>query len=204
MLAFVKLRAAGGDQHLGNQIETETRRIIHQRAKEIDRRILKDETRRVRLALENGRRRTRRPKEIDIKYGDGGMLDVYFAMRYLQLLWDIPDAADDAAEFQTSAGNLRSTQNMLSVLLERSRSRPESEDYAAPLEELRTGYKFLSSLDHCLRLAVGRVTNLPIANLNALNLVAGRMGLVSGTELLARLTLHRISIRKAFDTILPP
>jgi glutamate-ammonia-ligase adenylyltransferase len=91
MLAFVKLRVVGGDIDLGQRVERETRLVIHQRAAAADQAELLNETMRVRKALEKQRLRSRRPNEIDIKYGSGGMLDVYFAMRYLQLRDNIPD-----------------------------------------------------------------------------------------------------------------
>ena len=55
MLAFVKLRAVGGDIELLKKVEFETRHVIHERAAAIDQEILRDETRRVRHALEKQR-----------------------------------------------------------------------------------------------------------------------------------------------------
>jgi glutamine synthetase adenylyltransferase len=72
-----------------------------------------------------------------------------------------------------------------------------SQDY----ETLLYGYRFLSSLDHHLRLAVGRTTRLPIANQKGLEFISERMGLESPSELLERLTIHRLNIRNAFDNI---
>src|SRR2546421_4774485 len=95
MLAFVKLRYAGGDPSLGVNIENETRRIIHERAAAVDPDELKEETRRVRLALEQQRAGPRGRTEVDIKYGSGGLLDIYFTMRFLQLRDNIPDDEDD-------------------------------------------------------------------------------------------------------------
>lgn len=184
MLAFVKLRFAGGLPEIGNNVEAETRRLIHERALAVDPAELAMETRRVRLALEQQRARTRRSGEIDIKYGSGGMLDVYFAMRFLQLRDNVPDEADD-----------RSTSAMLRRLHERG-SLGDTE-----FDPLLAGYRFLADLDHNLRLTVGRTTRLPAANQHALNTIAHRMGLASSAELLERLTLHRLAIRDAFDEI---
>ena len=64
------------------------------------------------------------------------------------------------------------------------------------------GYSFLSTLDHNLRLTVGRTTRVPLGNENALTTIAARMGLTNAADLLEQLTLHRLNIREAFDTIL--
>jgi glutamine synthetase adenylyltransferase len=112
------------------------------------------------------------------------MLDVYFAMRFLQLRDNIPDSTDD-----------RSTRNMLGVL--RDRGSLSEADY----DSLFTGYRFLAVLDHELRLAVGRTTRLPEANVKALDAIASRMKLSSAAELIEQLTLHRLNIRSAFENV---
>src|SRR6185437_7897400 len=83
-LAYVKLRAVGGDLELGKMIETHARHRIHENALRFDANELKLETRRVRdrLEKEKGSRSRRagiddKRSPIDIKYGPGGMLDVY-------------------------------------------------------------------------------------------------------------------------------
>ena len=186
MLAFVKLRMAGGDASIGLNVEHETRRIIHERAAAAAANELLEETRRVRLALEQQRARSRRGSDIDIKYGSGGMLDVYFAMRYLQLRWNIPD--DDVD---------RSTPTMLARLAAHS----SLVTCHASLETLRDGYQFLATLDHNLRLTVGRTTRIPMANHGALNTIAARMNLASPSDLLEQLNHHRLAIRAAFEMI---
>jgi len=57
---------------------------------------LRSETRHIRERLEKEKTRGRRADAVDIKFGAGGMLDVYFAVRYLQLRDDISDEGDDA------------------------------------------------------------------------------------------------------------
>lgn len=186
MLAFVKLRAAGGDAELGAAVEREARRIIHRRALDTDSAELARETRRVRLALERQRSRPRRGKEVDIKYGEGGMLDVYFAMRLLQLVHNVPDDGEN-----------RST----AAMLERLESNPELADHTASIGALADGYRFLSTLDHNLRLTVGRTTRVPLGKQAVLDTIAKRVGLASSAELLESLTMHRIAIREAFGSI---
>ena len=185
MLAFVKLRAVGGDASLGFTVENETRRLIHERAAALDPNDLKEETRRVRLALQTERSQIRRGSEVDIKYGSGGMLDIYFAMRYLQLRDNVPDEAGD-----------RSTTYMLERL--KAHGSLDGETHA----ELLAGYQFLSALDHNLRLTVGRTTRIPQANHTALNTIAVRMNLASPADLMEQLTVHRLSIRAAFEKLL--
>ncbi len=184
MLAFVKLRAVGGDRKLGERVEFETRRIIHDRASTIGVDTLRDETVRVRHALEKQRARGRRGSDVDIKYGSGGMLDIYFAMRFLQLRDNVPDDDED-----------RSTAHVLEVL--RKRNIVSSEDHRM----LADGYKFLSELDHNIRLTVGRTTRVPFANESVMSTIAGRMKILSTSELNERLTLHRLEIRSAFENI---
>ncbi|MFZ1700411.1 MAG: hypothetical protein WBO10_04110 [Pyrinomonadaceae bacterium] len=224
MLAFVKLRMAGGDASIGYNVENETRRVIHKRAATTDTIELADQTRRVRLALEHQRSRGRRGSDIDIKYGSGGLLDVYFAMRYLQLLLNVPDGPENATQVDhdpgsSGSGDLssddRSTQHMLDRLasrIENGEWKVENNGATNPtadvlnsqlssLNSLREGYEFLSELDHNLRLTVGRTTRVPLANQHALETIARRMDLESPTELLEHLTAHRLAIREAFDSV---
>ncbi|MFN0141019.1 MAG: hypothetical protein ACKVQW_13155 [Pyrinomonadaceae bacterium] len=190
LLAFVKLRAAGGNMDLGSGIEAETRRIIHERAIQLDGSELAAETRRVRLALEQQRTRGLRVGEIDIKYGAGGLLDIYFAMRYLQLCHNVPDDSID-----------RSTRSMLERLADSIQKPPTLDSHLSNLHALADGHDFLSSLDHSIRLIAGRSTRLSHGNQALLAQIAKRMDLPSSAALLEALTLHRLAIRSAFDAI---
>ncbi|HVF30683.1 MAG TPA: hypothetical protein VNA22_06910 [Pyrinomonadaceae bacterium] len=183
-LAYVKIRGVGGDIAVARSLENEIRELIYKRASEIDVDELASETRRMRLMLEKERAGKIRAKEVDIKYGPGGMLDVYFAMRFLQLRDGVPDSLDD-----------RSTPHMLGVL--RDRGSLSVSEY----EPLAKGYQFLSELDHELRLAVGRTTRLPLGKIEALETVASRMNLHSTQDLLERLALFRMGVRSAFDSV---
>jgi glutamate-ammonia-ligase adenylyltransferase len=183
-LAFVKLRAVGGDLEFARQVEHETRAIIHEKARELDPAELAAETRRVRLALEESRTRNLRHGEIDIKYGAGGMLDIYFATRFLQLRDNVPDDEND-----------RSTSFMIERLCA---SGSISDDVA---RELQAGYEFLAAFDHNVRLTVGRTTRLPVGNESAIRTIAERMALPSHSDLLEHLTLHRLNIRAAFEKL---
>jgi len=204
MLAFVKLRAVGGDDSLARNVESETRRIIHERALTVDPDELRTETRRVRLALQKQRERPQRGNDIDIKYGSGGMLDIYFAMRYLQLRDNVPDEEAGEKVRSGESENGRSTAAMLDKLQNKYREASTLTDppsHLLTISALREGHQFLSALDHELRLTIGRTTRLPLANQTALETIAERMKLAAPAGLLEHLTAHRLAIREAFDTI---
>ncbi len=183
-LALVKLRAVGGDPDLAKSIENEARKILHRNGHKADKIELKDETRRIRERLEEEKASPRKGKEIEIKFAAGGMLDVYFAVRYLQLRDNVPDETDD-----------RSTLFVLEKL--HKKKSLNDEDF----HNFSSGYRFLNELDHNLRLLVGRSTRLPLANKHYLQLIAKRMDLSSVADLLEQLTFHRLNIRKSFENI---
>lgn len=183
-LAYVKLRSAAGDLGLGDYVEGQTQDIIHQRASAAARSELRDETVRVRNRLEEEKAKTSRSREIDIKFGAGGMLDVYFAMRFIQLRDNVPDDPTD-----------RSSKFMLKRL--RELGSIAADDYDA----LARGYIFLAELDHNIRISAGRSTRLPLGNERALRAICERMKFASTAELLEQLTLHRLNIRNAFESV---
>ena len=189
-LAYIKLRGAAGDLELAESVVNDARKIIHEKAQksqisDSEFGNLRDETQRIRKRLEIEKSNKRRDKEIDIKFGEGGMLDVYFAVRFLQLRDSIPDEAEN-----------RSTLFTLEKL--RENNSLTAEDY----QNFSEGYAFLTELDHNLRLTVGRSTRLPTANQNALQMIVKRMNLSSFQDLLENLTVHRLNIRASFENIL--
>jgi glutamate-ammonia-ligase adenylyltransferase len=184
-LAYVKLRAAGGERELGLRIESEARRMIHEAAKATAPEVLQTETRRVRERLEQERTGRRGRKLVDIKYGAGGMLDVYFATRYLQLRDNVPDEDED-----------RSTRATLSRL--RAAGSLAGEDFNA----MSNSYAFLRTLDHNLRLIVGRSTRLPSTDNPALRDIAHKMEFASPVELTGALTTHMNNTRAAYNRII--
>jgi [glutamine synthetase] adenylyltransferase / [glutamine synthetase]-adenylyl-L-tyrosine phosphorylase len=186
-LAYVKLRAAGGDMEFGRAVEERARRILHEAARRAGAETLLGETRRVRERLEHEKTRARASASrgaTDIKYGAGGMLDVYFATRYLQLRDSVPDEPDD-----------RSTRKMLERLHAAGALRQE--DYAA----MQDGYAYLRTLDHYLRLIVGRSTRLPAMDHPALRDIARSMSLASAAQLVESLADHMQRIRAAYERI---
>jgi glutamate-ammonia-ligase adenylyltransferase len=182
-LAYVKLRAAAGDLQLGTRVEREARSLIHKAARDADGETLRLETRRVRERLEYEKTQ-RRAQTTDIKYGAGGMLDVYFATRFLQLRDNVPDDSED-----------RSTRAMLERL--RETGSLAEDDYHA----MKDGYQLLRALDHHLRLIVGRSTRLPAADHPALRDIASKLNYVSASELTEALSAHMQNIRAAYENI---
>jgi [glutamine synthetase] adenylyltransferase / [glutamine synthetase]-adenylyl-L-tyrosine phosphorylase len=183
-LAYVKLRAVGGDLDLGKMIETHARHALHEAARQSDPEELKRETRYVRDRLEKERGMQNRHRGIDVKYAAGGMLDVYFATRYLQLRDDVSDEGEDRST-ATTLERLRATDSL------------NKEDFAV----LSSGYTLLRSIDHHLRLILGRQARLPATDHPALRDIAGQLGFVSAVDLHEMLVEKMRSIRDAYDRI---
>ncbi len=184
-LAYVKLRGVAGDLELAKSTEHEAKAIIHEKARSANSEELRFETLRVRERLAKEKSGERKGKEIDIKFGEGGMLDIYFAMRFLQLRDNVPDDPEN-----------RSSARMISKLYHRHSFRTEE------FQSLSEGYQFLSSLDHNLRLVVGRSTCVPTANKPAMLTIAERMKRDSVKELLEYITMHRLNVHDAYLEIL--
>jgi [glutamine synthetase] adenylyltransferase / [glutamine synthetase]-adenylyl-L-tyrosine phosphorylase len=184
-LAYVKLRAVGGDIDLGKMIETHARHRIHANALKLDVDELKTETKRVRDRLEREKGNRGRRSGTDIKYGAGGMLDVYFATRYLQLRDEIPDEGED-----------RSTRSTL------ERLREEGSLHEPDFVTMSSGYDLLRSVDHQLRLIAGRSSCLPEPDHPISRDVAVKLGFDSAAALQEALNEQMRSIRQAYERIL--
>lgn len=182
LLAYVQMRAVGGGSAA---IETVAREAIKRRASCEDVETLKSESRKMRLRLEESHGRTPGGREINIKFGSGGLLDIYFAVRFLQL------ANGDAI-----APEVRSTSAKLAAF--HAAGLLSADDFAS----LHAGHAFLSALDHTIRLIVGRSSRFPRANHTAVEHIAERMSLRSVDELYQQLALNRINVRSAFDNVL--
>jgi len=182
-LAYVKLCAVAGDSEFRKATEAAARSAIHELARESDTAQLSGETSRVRARLEK-ERVVRRGSGINIKHGGGGMLDVYFAVRYLQLRDNVPDDDED-----------RTTLAMLKRL--RDRSSIEETDFQALYE----GYRLLRSVDHEMRLIVGRSATLPAPGHRAMADMARRLGYAAPDVLIAELQSKMSDIRTAYQRI---
>lgn len=183
-LAYVKLRAVAGDLELGKMIETHARHAIHEKASKISPEELSRETRYVRDRLEKEKIGRARRAGIDIKFAAGGMLDVYFATRYLQLRHDVPDEGDD-----------RST----TTTLERLHANGALNSTA--FEALHSGYVLLRSVDHYLRLILGRQARLPSVDHPALQDIATQLDFETAESLDLTLSAKMKEIREAYDYV---
>jgi glutamate-ammonia-ligase adenylyltransferase len=183
-LAYVKLRAVGGDIDLGKMIETHARHRIHANALKLDVNELQTETKRVRDRLEKEKGSHGRHSGTDIKYGPGGMLDVYFAARFLQLRDEVPDEGSD-----------RSTRATL------ERLREEGSLGEDDFEAINSGYELLRSADHELRLISGRSTRLPKPDHPVARDVAVKLGYESAAELQRAVDQKMESIRESYKRI---
>jgi len=184
-LAYVKLRAVGGDIDLGKMIETHARHRIHANALKLDVNELRAETKRVRDRLEKEKGTRGRHSGTDIKYGPGGMLDVYFAARYLQLRDEITDEGED-----------RSTRATL------ERLREEGSLGEVDFEAISGGYDLLRAVDHQLRLIAGRSTRLPKPDHSVARDVAVKLDFDSAGELQLAVARQMKAIRESYDRIL--
>ena len=122
---------------------------------------------------------------LDIKYGAGGMLDVYFATRFLQLRDNVPDKGQD-----------RSTLSTLASLKEANSL--STEDY----EVLRSGYILLRSADHEQRLLQGRSARLPAPDHPVMRDIARKLKYESAVELIQALAENTACIRAAYARII--
>jgi glutamate-ammonia-ligase adenylyltransferase len=183
-LAYVKLRAVAGDLELGKMIEVHARHAIHERCREGDPDELRAETRRVRELLEREKGGRARRGQINIKYAAGSMLDVYFAVRYLQLRDDVSDEGVD-----------RSTNATLDQL--KRNGSLTTPDY----EALTNGYDLLRAVDHQLRMVMGKVSALPSITHPAFEEIASRLDFSSGVHLSETLAERMRAIRGAYERI---
>jgi glutamate-ammonia-ligase adenylyltransferase len=202
-LAYVKLRAVAGDLELGRMVETHARHAIHEKAREINSEELRQETRRVRERLEKekgrGVRQNARHRAdhiggrngdhagrhtTDIKYAAGGMLDVYFATRYLQLRDDVTDEGEDRSTLAT---------------LERLEVSGSLDPHDC--QSLSRGYELLRSVDHHLRLIVGKVAALPSTDYPVYREIARRLAFETPADLSETLHERMRAIREAYDRI---
>ena len=165
-------------------VETHARHAIHESASRLDPEELSRETRHVRDRLEKEKTTRGRRAGIDVKFAAGGMLDVYFATRYLQLRYDVPDEGDDRST-TTTLERLHAT-GALST---------------SAFTALHSGYVLLRSIDHYLRLILGRQARLPSVDHPALQDIARLLNFKSANVLHATLLEKMKGIREAYDAV---
>jgi [glutamine synthetase] adenylyltransferase / [glutamine synthetase]-adenylyl-L-tyrosine phosphorylase len=124
-----------------------------------------------------------RGSQVNVKWGRGGMTDVYFVTRYLQLSEhiDYPPAEGTAA--------------LIRHLGERGTLD------AASTEALFAGYTFLRRLDHWMRLLLDRPTPVLPASHVALNDLARALGITSLDAFEQQLAHHLAAIRAVYDRV---
>jgi glutamate-ammonia-ligase adenylyltransferase len=183
-LAYVKLRAVAGDVKFAREVETAARRRVHELAQKVDPHHLVNEARRVRDRLQKAKA-ARRHTGINIKHGQGGMLDVYFATRYLQLRDNVPDDGED-----------RTTQGML------ERLRAAGSIGGPNYQGMFAGYRLLRAVDHELRLIIGRSAILPQRDSAAFSDIGRRLGYEVPPVLEHDLISAMKEIRQAYDSIM--
>ena len=119
----------------------------------------------------------------DIKWGRGGMTEVYFITRYIQLR--------DRIYFPTERGTTALIKHLGDV--------GAIDEGAARI--LFEGYWFLRSLDHWMRLLMDRARPVLPASAVAMGDIARALGMDSGEELERALAQHTSAIRGIYDGV---
>ncbi|HST21433.1 MAG TPA: hypothetical protein VLR90_09970 [Blastocatellia bacterium] len=176
--AYLKAREVAGDMEFGARVRDAVCRSCFDAASNNS--SLKEELADIRVRLESEKARKGRP---NIKWGRGGMTDVYFITRYLQLR--------DRIYFPTEQG----TAALIAHLGETGSLDDES------ARVLFEGYSFLRRLDHWMRLLLDRPTPLLPASNVALSDLARALGLASVEEFEQQLAAHASAIREVYDRV---
>lgn len=179
-LAYVKAFPVAGDATFGRQVHEEMQDLIL-RPRPTDETALVADVREMRDRLQ---REKGGPQPVrNFKFGPGGMMDVYFATRYLQLRHQIREPDE------------RGTLPLLDHL--RARGVLSEAHHGA----FYAGYLFLRRLDHALRLLFDRPTETLPANRSALTDLATVLDYASPSELEQAHDRHRREIRAAYDAL---
>jgi glutamate-ammonia-ligase adenylyltransferase len=176
--AYLKAREVAGDPAFGHRVRASICDACFDAASRNA--ALRDEMAEMRARLEQEKARRERP---NIKWGRGGMIDVYFITRYLQLR--------DRVAFPTGRGTV--------ALIEHLGERGSLDaDSARALYE---GYSFLRHLDHWMRLLLDRPTPLLPASQIALGDLARALGLSSIEAFERQFAHHTTAIRAVYDRV---
>ncbi len=180
-LAYLKAYPVVGEPEFAkaiyHELQTSILQAHHARATELAR-----EVRHMRQRLE--REKARGSARRNIKFGVGGMLDVYFATRYLQLKHHIPDPPT------------RGTLPLIDHLLDR-----------AVIDQIQhrilfDGYAFLRWTDHCLRLLFDRPKQVIPSNEQQLRSLAHQFGAESSEAWQQEYQAHTTQIRRVYEQII--
>lgn len=180
-LAYLKAYPVAGEPTFAEMIYRELQTHIlqaHQSHLEELARHVRD----IRQRLE--REKARGVERRNIKYGKGGMLDVYFATRYLQLKHQIPDPPE--------RGTLPLIDHLFACgVIDREQH-----------QVLFDGYAFLRRTDHCLRLLFDRPKNTLPASRERLEGLVRLFGSESIEQWQQAYESHTANIRRVYDRIL--
>jgi glutamate-ammonia-ligase adenylyltransferase len=179
-LAYLKAYPVAGDAALGEIAHRELQEIlltVHQdRLPDLAREV---HEMRLRLETEKASGTAKR----NIKFGRGGMLDVYFATRYLQLKHQIPEPTE------------RGTLQLIAYLGARGVLSQ------AQQHTLYEGYAFLRRTDHALRLLFDRPKDVLPANRVHLQNLARLLKYDSVEQFIEDYQRHTTDIRRVYEEI---
>jgi glutamine synthetase adenylyltransferase len=176
--AYLKVREVAGDLSLGERVRQMICETLFETASNNP--SLKQELATMRTRLEKEKAKGNRR---DIKWGAGGMTDVYFITRFLQLR--------DKFAFPTEEG----TSALVQYLGKHHLLNEEA------TRKLFAGYTFLRKLDHWLRLLLDRPTQVLPASQVALGDIARSLGLSSIEEFEHQYTYHTSAIREVYQQV---
>ncbi|HSE37820.1 MAG TPA: hypothetical protein VLG74_10990, partial [Blastocatellia bacterium] len=176
--AYLKAREVAGDLHFGQRARIAICEASFDAASRNE--SLREELRDMRARQVKEKLRGSRP---NIKWGRGGMSDVYFVTRYLQLR--------DRISFPPERG----TSALIVHLGERGALDPQSEG------ALFEGYTFLRRLDHWMRLLLERPSPTLPASSVALRDIVRALSLPSVEEFERLFAHHTAEIRDVFDRV---
>jgi glutamate-ammonia-ligase adenylyltransferase len=176
--AYLKVREVAGDLNLGQRARLEICKAIFDAASQNS--AIREELASIRLRLEKEKARPGRP---DIKWGRGGMTDVYFTTRYLQLR--------DRVDYPSEGGTL--------ALIEHLGERDSLDQQSA--QTLYDGYSFLRRLDHWMRLLLDRPTPILPASSVAIRDLARAIGLQSDEEVESETARYTEAIRGVYEKV---
>jgi len=176
--AYLKAREVAGDPVFGKRV----RQVICDVSLEASshNKSLREELREMR---ERQVKEKTRGEDFNIKLGRGGMSDVYFITRYLQLR--------DRIYFPAERG----TTALISHLGEQGTLDKESTD------ALFHGYKFLRALDHWMRLLMDHPSPVIPRSTVTLQDISSAIGIDSLEEFDRQLAHHTASIRAAYERV---
>ncbi|MEW6128075.1 MAG: hypothetical protein AB1757_13630 [Acidobacteriota bacterium] len=173
--AYLKVREVAGDLSFGARVREAICETVFNAASK--NRTLKAELFAMRKRLENEKAKN---QQRDIKWGAGGMTDVYFITRFLQLR--------DRLYFPTEQG----TAALIQHLGEQGALDNDS------AHRLFAGYTFLRRIDHWMRILLDRPTSLLPASHLAMNDLCKALSLNSIEEFEQEYACHTSQIRRIF------